>query len=58
MILPPKHYAEWLDSEWNSTKKLEKLLKPYTDLLMEAWAVNTDVNNLRHNDAHLIEAIT
>ena len=57
VILTPKHYAEWLDPNWNSTKELEKLLKPYSDLLMEAWTVSASLNNPRHNDAHLIKAM-
>jgi len=56
VILPPKVYSEWLDTT-TKPARLQALLKPYPDTLMETWAVGTDVNSPRNNSAELINPL-
>lgn len=53
VILPPKLYNEWLDATAKPAR-LQALLKPYPDTLMETWAVGADVNSPRNDSAELL----
>jgi putative SOS response-associated peptidase YedK len=49
VILPEKHFDQWLDPEHHNTNELKKLLAPYPDKEMKAYPVSRLVNN-SHND--------
>ncbi len=49
VILPAEHYDLWLDPEFEDTKKLEKMLKPFPPDEMAAYPVSTLVNNPRND---------
>lgn len=55
VILPPKAYDAWLAPGSTKTSALTGLLKPYPDLLMEAWPVGRGVNSPRNDSAELID---
>ena len=56
VILQPGDEKKWLDG--NSTvKKLEKILKPYPDGQMKAYAVSKKVNIPLSNSPDLIEEV-
>lgn len=57
VILPRNAETEWVDRETDDGHAVAHLLQPYPSELMAAHAVSTDVNNVRNNDAHLIEPI-
>jgi putative SOS response-associated peptidase YedK len=50
VILPPGHYAQWLDPQ-ASTAALQALLVPCDSALLQAIPVSTRVNNPRHDSA-------
>lgn len=55
-ILTPQNEALWLETEI-ATKDALNLLSPYPDDCMEAYPVSDRVNNVRANDASLIERV-
>lgn len=55
VILIPKVYDAWMDPSNTNTTTLSKLLKPYPNLLMEAWPVGRSVNSPSSNSPELIE---
>jgi putative SOS response-associated peptidase YedK len=54
VILPPEHYAEWLDPE-TPEKRLAALLRPYTAELMQATEVSSAVNSPRNDSPECVE---
>jgi putative SOS response-associated peptidase YedK len=54
VILEPKDYDLWLDSQVQIPQTLEQLLRPYPALAMTAYPVSTLVNNSRHNSPECI----
>lgn len=55
-ILLPQQEALWLDHSIPTTEVL-KMIAPYPDELMEAYTVSKKVNNVRNNDATLIDFV-
>lgn len=53
VILPPRLYDRWLDPTARPAQLIE-LLKPYPDLLMEAYPVGREVNSPRSDSSALI----
>jgi putative SOS response-associated peptidase YedK len=51
-IIPPEHYARWLDP---ANADVVGLLVPFPAERMTYYPVSTRVNNVRHDDASLIE---
>ncbi len=59
VILNPKHYDLWLNSEdVRDFREIEKLFKPYPSDEMEAHQVGAWVNNVTHDDEKCIEPST
>jgi putative SOS response-associated peptidase YedK len=54
VILPPKYYAMWLDTDNLKHNAVLELLKPYPDLLTEAWPVGKAVNNPMNDSEALL----
>jgi putative SOS response-associated peptidase YedK len=58
VILPPKHYKEWLNPDIHDPKPLLPLLMPLDPELMEAWPVSSAVNNPRNEGEELLTRIS
>jgi putative SOS response-associated peptidase YedK len=54
VILEPKDYDLWLDSQVEAPQILQQLLRSYPVSAMTAYAVSTLVNNPRHNSSECI----
>jgi putative SOS response-associated peptidase YedK len=54
VIVPPEHYARWLD---HAEHDVADLLAPLPDGLLQAHAVSARVNAVRNDDAALIEPV-
>jgi putative SOS response-associated peptidase YedK len=57
VILPPRLYDAWMNPDQKSTNALTALLKPYPDLLMEAYPVGLAVNSPKNDSAGLVRPI-
>ena len=55
VILPRSAWDTWLDREIDDLELLGKLLVPAAPEVTTMHTVSTDVNNVRNNDAHLVE---
>jgi putative SOS response-associated peptidase YedK len=55
VILPPEHYAEWLDPE-TPLKRLTALLQPYSATVMQVTEVSAAVNSPRNDGPECIAA--
>ena len=55
-ILTPENESLWLDNHLKPSDTLDLLL-PYPSEYMYAYPVSTEVNNVRNNNANLIEAV-
>lgn len=55
VILPPEDFDAWLDVEDTSPEDAQALLQPWQGDDLTAWPVSTRVNNVRNNDAGLME---
>lgn len=58
VILPPQHYAQWLDPAEHEPARLLPLLAPYPAAGMEAYPVSTLVNTPKNDTPDLIERLT
>ena len=56
VILPRSAWAAWLDPANQDIESLADLLQPAPDDLLATRAVSTEVNNVRNNGAHLLDA--
>jgi putative SOS response-associated peptidase YedK len=54
VILAPEDYDAWLDTE-TPKEAAEALLRPCPEDWLEAYPVSTRVNNVRNEDASLVE---
>jgi len=54
VILPPSDYDLWLDSGISEQDRLKLLFRPYPDREMEAFPVDTFVNNPKMEDPRCI----
>jgi len=57
VILDPKSYDLWLDSEVQNPELLQPLLHPYQANLMTSFAVSSKVNNPRNNTPECINSL-
>jgi putative SOS response-associated peptidase YedK len=57
VILPPEHYAEWLQQESLSPPRLSQLLVPHPDGDMAAYQVSTHVNRPANDDPECVARI-
>lgn len=55
VILPRSAWDSWLDRDVDDLELLGKLLVPAAPEVTSMHTVSTDVNNVRNNDAHLME---
>lgn len=57
VILPPRLYDAWMDPAQQNTRALTDLLKPYPDLLMEAYPVGLAVNSPRNDSPEVLRSL-
>lgn len=57
VILPPEHFALWLDPAEQDVRLLEPLLKPLPEVGLVAYPVGSQVGNPRNNDPSCIEPV-
>jgi putative SOS response-associated peptidase YedK len=57
VILRPKDEKIWLDTSINDTNRLEKLMVPIDEDLMEVYEVSSLVNSPKNNSIELIQRI-
>jgi putative SOS response-associated peptidase YedK len=57
VILPPSAWDTWLDPEVNDLDLLGTFLVPAPSSLLTMHPVGFDVNNVRNNDPHLVDAV-
>ena len=57
VILPTDQYGLWLDTRFEDTKKLAKLLRPFPAEGMLAYRVSTLVNNAKNDVPQCVEVI-
>ena len=57
VILPKKHFDQWLDREYKDTEALAKLLLPYPASKMKTYRVSTFVSNSRNDTPECLEPI-
>lgn len=55
VILEPKDWQLWLDTDIHESEALTPLLKPFSDEAMQAYEVSTFVNSPANNTAQCIE---
>lgn len=55
VIVSPADYDHWLDPAVQDRRPLEHILRPYPAADMETYAVSRRVNNVREDDAALLE---
>lgn len=56
VILEPKDYDQWLDSNYQDVPSLKTLLEPSPDEWLKAWPVNRILNNPRNESAECVSA--
>ena len=54
VIIRPEDYAPWLDPARTDVEELQRMMGPYPERLMEAYAVSRRVNNPRNDGADLL----
>jgi len=57
VILPASRWTEWLEPTNHDLASLGELLVPAPPSLLTMHAVSTEVNDVRHEGAQLIDAI-
>ncbi|MDD5249113.1 MAG: SOS response-associated peptidase [Rhodocyclaceae bacterium] len=53
-IVRPEDFAAWLDPEMADVERLQAILAPYPDRLMEAFAISPRINSPRNDSADLL----
>jgi putative SOS response-associated peptidase YedK len=57
VIIAPENYARWLGEEAAEAEELHAMLKPFPSDRMEAYPVGRAVNDVRNDDASLLEPV-
>jgi len=55
VIIAPEDYARWLDPVITEQAAIAAMLEPFPPELMRDYPVSTRVNNVRNDDAALLE---
>lgn len=55
VIVAPEHYGIWLDPEMDNVEKLQAILTPFPERLMEAYPIGTLVNSPRNDRSEIVE---
>lgn len=54
VVLAPQHWEQWLDPSYDDVERLQTLLSPAPNELLNAYPVSTEVNNVRNNHSDLL----
>ena len=57
VILPERYFEQWLDSAFNNSEELKKLLIPYTDKEITMYRVSNYVSNARNQGMECMEPL-
>ena len=57
VILPEKHFEQWLDRTFKDTASLKKFLLPYPATKMKAYRVSTVVSSSRNDVPECVEPL-
>lgn len=57
VIVAPEDYARWLDPALEAREAIEMMMRPYRADLMRAYPVSTRVNDVRNDDAALLDPV-
>ena len=57
VILHPDQEATWLDRTIDEREIIEPYLQPYKDGGLDIYRVSDEVNSIRNNDRHLVDAV-
>lgn len=58
VLLSPQRWDEWLDPTNADTESLQRLLVPAPEALLTSYAVSTEVNSVKNNNADLLAPIS
>ncbi len=58
VIIAPKYYDLWLDTQVQTPEPLQQLLQPYPETAMTAYPVSTLVNKAQHNSSECITPLS
>ena len=58
VIIAREHYDKWLNPDWGDANALQALFKPYPAEEMTLYPVSFRVNNVRYDDAGLLQPVT
>ncbi len=58
VLLSPQRWDEWLDPANTETESLQQLLVPAPNALLTSYAVSTEVNSVKNNNADLLAPIS
>jgi len=57
VMLPPSAWSEWLDPAQQDLEAVGRFLVPAASELITFHPVSTEVNNVRHKGAHLVDPV-
>ncbi|MDE1981602.1 MAG: SOS response-associated peptidase [Betaproteobacteria bacterium] len=57
VIIHPDHYEAWLDPELKDVSKIQALIGPFPERLMEAYPISSRVNSPRNDSADLLRPL-
>lgn len=57
MILPRENWSTWLDPRNSDIERLQGMLVPAPESLLQWWPVSLRVNTVRAHDASLVEPV-
>ena len=57
VIIKPEDYAAWLDHKLTDIIKIQAMVNPYPERLMEAYPISRDINNPQHDSPKLIAPV-
>jgi putative SOS response-associated peptidase YedK len=55
VIIQPENFGAWLDHDLTDVDKIQELIRPYPERLMETYPISRSVNNPKNDSADLIE---
>ena len=57
VIISPDDYSAWLDTKLTDILKIQTMIKPYPERLMEAYPISREINNPQHDSPALIAPV-
>lgn len=57
VIIRPEDYTAWLDTKLTDILKIQAMVKPYPERLMEAYPISRNINDPQHDSPDLIAPV-